>query len=698
MPTTSTSKKRPVRPEDNYLLRGVSDPQVSPDGRRVSYVVRANDRETNERQASIWLAPADGKTPARRFTFGKKDSSPRWSPDGRHLAFIGDRGDKGQVFLAPLDGGEGRQLTKEKHGVNEIAWSPDSTRIAYIARTGHHKESKERNPVEKAAPRVIRNLRYRLDTIGYFDERRTHIFVADTASGAAKQITDGDWYDSQPSWSPDSKQIVFTSDRERLRHDRQFRADVWLVAASGGRARKLTRSRGAASYPSFSPDGRLVAYTGHEHGEASMAKNTHIMVVPAAAGGAPRSVSAAIDNTVAVAGPSRSYFWLRDGKALVFLVAERGTQALYRAGIANGAATRVLDGDRQIHEFSLSPDGTQIAFTASSISTPPELYTTSVGGGSRERNLSHANDELLAAGRLGATRRVVHRAPDGLPIESFVLYPPDYKPGRRYPLVLNIHGGPHGQHPTRGFGMRPQALAGAGYVVLMPNPRGSCGYGEAFTAMCVRDWGGKDFEDLMGAVDMLVRKGIADPARLYVTGYSYGGFMTTWTVGHTGRFKAAIIGAPVADHISMRGTTEIPTFSDYEVVSPFDDVEAAWQNSPLSHLPNCTTPVLIEHHEGDLRCPIGQAEEIFQTLKMLGKEVEFLRYPGGFHILEYHAPSQDVDYMQRATAWFDAHGGAKKHAAAPSRKPSRRRVAAATNGARRNGQVKTLQRVPTARA
>jgi dipeptidyl aminopeptidase/acylaminoacyl peptidase len=672
-----TAKKRPLQPADAFLHKQVFDPQVSPDGRLVAYTVIRHDADANERQMSVFVAPLDGRTPARRFTYGKHDHSPRWSPDGRSLAFISERGEKNQVFLAPLDGGEARQLTKETHGAMDPVWSPDGRRIAYVARAGEHKDAKQRNAAEKAAPRVIRNLRYRLDGIGYFDERRTHVFVADVDTGVRTQVTDGDWFDGQPSWSPDGKTIAFTSDREPQRHQRQFRADVWVAPSTGGRARRLSRGRGNASTPVFSPDGRWVAYAGHEHGDAGGARHTHVLVVPAAGGAAPRSISESLDRSVA-ALLTGGMTWSRDSRSVVFPANDGGAVSLYRARLDGGSIERVLGGQRQVQGFSVAPDGRRVAIAAAFSSQPSEIYAAMLGGGARERNLSHANDELIAAAELAPTRRITARAPDGGEVEAFVLFPPGYRPGRRYPLVLDIHGGPNGVHPG-GFMMRPQALAAAGYVVAMPNPRGSLGYGEAFMHAVVNDWGGGDFDDLMAVVDRLVRRGVADPERLFVMGYSYGGFMTAWTIGQTDRFRAALIGAPVADHIAMRGTSDIPMFSDYHIGgSPYDNAEEWRARSPVTHLPNVTAAVLIEHHEGDMRCPIGQAEEIFQNLKLLGKEVEFLRYPGGAHGWHTHAPSQDVDLMTRAIAWFDAHGGKPK--ASPSRNGASR---ARIPGARR---------------
>ena len=660
MPRT---KKHTVRPKDFYLLHTVADPQVSPDGKQVAYIVTRPDREADETRMSVFIAPLDSRTPsARRFTQGNKDHSPRWSPDGRHLAFVSDRGEKNQLFVAPLDGGEARQLTKAKFGISNPSWSPNGKRIAYMARTGEYKETKERNPVEKASPRVIRDLRYKLDGIGFFDERRTHIFVVDVETGEVRQITDGDWYDDQPTWSPDGKQIAFVSDREPKRHQRQWRSDIWILPASGGQARKITRSRGAAVSPAFSPDGRQIAFIGHEHGDAGGAKNIHLMVAPDA-GDAPRSVSASLDRPVAGWPPAggRTFEWTRDGRALVFIAGDRGTMAIYRAGVQNGSVTKVLDGERQIEAFALSPDGRRVAFTAVWLTEPGDLYTTSLNARARETNLSHANDELRQTVDIGQLKRMTYPAPDGLEIEAFVLYPPTYHRGRKYPLAVNVHGGPHSFHPGSRAWIEFQSLAAAGYVVLLPNPRGSTTYGEAFSEAVVRDWGGRDFDDIMAGVDTLINKGIADPKQLYIGGYSYGGFMSTWAVGHTDRFRATVVGAPVSNQVSMFGTGDIPLFDMHEIGgTPLEEPGEYRARSPITFLANVKTPVLLLHHEGDLRCPIGQSEEIFHALKTLGKEVEFVRYPGGFHTYNTHAPSQLIDHARRIVGWYDSHAPARR--------------------------------------
>ncbi len=471
--------------------------------------------------------------------------------------------------------------------------------------------------------------------------------------------------------------IAFVSDRERDRNQRQWRTDVWTVPAAGGRPRKLTRSRGSASHPAYSPDGKHIAYVGDEHGDAGQAKNPHLMLL-SARGGAPRSLSAAADRPVAgwpafFAG--RTFNWAPDSRSVYFLAVDRGTAAIYRAGL-RGNAEKALDGERQIESFVLTPDGRRAVFTAVWPNRPWELYTTALGDGRRETNLSHANDAFLAQVELGDVRRATCKAPDGLTIESFVMYPPDYRHGRRYPLAINVHGGPHSHHPGSRAMTEFHALTARGDVVLLPNPRGSTGYGEAFSAMVVADWAGSDYADIIAAADSLVSKGIADPDRQYSGGYSYGGYIESWAVGHTDRFRAALVGAPVSNLVSAFGTGDIPTIDIHELGGlPHENMAFYIERSPTTHLANCKTPVLLVHHEGDLLCPIAQSEEIFTALKAMGKKVEFVRYPGGFHTYNTHTPSQAKDRIERTVAWYDAHAPKPKPKRPARPKPKRAKAA-----------------------
>ena len=337
----------------------------------------------------------------------------------------------------------------------------------------------------------------------------------------------------------------------------------------------------------------------------------------------------------------------------------------------------MLDGERQIESFVLAPDGGRVAFTAAWANSFWELYSAPLGDGRRETNLSHANDDVNLRTSLADVRRMTYKAGGGLEIEAFVLYPPDYRPGRRYPLAINVHGGPHSAHPGARAAIEFQSLASRGYVVLLPNPRGSTTYGEAFSEACVKDWGGADFEDIMAGADVLIEQGVVDPERMCIGGYSYGGYMSSWAVGHTDRFKAALVGAPVSNQLSMFGTGDIPLFDMHEIGGlPQDNVSEYVARSPITYLRHCNTPVLLVHHEGDLRCPIAQSEEIFHALKLMGKKVEFVRYPGGFHTYNTHTPSQAVDRIQRTIAWFDDHAPAKRRAPAKRAKRTKARASA----------------------
>jgi dipeptidyl aminopeptidase/acylaminoacyl peptidase len=650
--------RRAFAPDDLFLLRIVGDPQISPDGSTVAYVVSRHDQDADEVQSDIWVAAVDGSTPPRPFSTGTKDNSPRWSPDGSALLFVGDRGNKAQLLLAPLAGGEPRALTEQPHGVGQPAWSPDGSRIAYVARVGDGPPPDDAPPATRRAPRVITSLKWRLDGIGEFDDRRPHVFVVDVASGVSKQITRGDFDDDAPAWSPDGTQIAFVSDRRRQRVDEQLRSDLWVVRATGGKARRVTRARGAAALPVWSPDGRRIAFIGGEHGDAFWSRSAELLVVDAdATDAAPTVVAPGFARLGVPEGPA--LLWTKAGDALLAVRIERGTGTVRRYGL-DGSQRAVLVGERRVGALSLSVDQRSVAFVATWVGQPSEIYAARLSAKhavSGERMVSGANAELRKTVALATARRLTSTAPDGTESESFLLVPPTAKKKAALPLVLDIHGGPHGWHPgtfTTTWAIS-QTLAGAGYAVLLCNPRGSAGYGDEFLAGCVEDWGGGDYDDLMAAVDAVVARRVVDPKRLYVWGYSYGGFMTSWVVGHTNRFRAAVVGAPVVDQLSMIGTTDIPHFSAFELGGyPWERPEVYAKRSPLTYAPDIRTPVLLLHQDGDLRCPPGQSDELFAALKLLGKEVEYVRYPGGFHALGV-APSHLVDRARRTVEWFERH-------------------------------------------
>ncbi|MST33438.1 hypothetical protein GHK86_12000, partial [Acidimicrobiaceae bacterium USS-CC1] len=398
--------KRDFAPEDVWRLRTVADPRLSPDGRLVAYVVSEPDRERDGPATTVWVAPVDGSAPARRFSAGPDDGAPRWSPDGRSLAFVADRGHGPQLHLAPLDGGEPAVLTDVPHGVSQPVWSPDGRRLAYVARTGEWKAPEERSAVERNAPRVVTGLHHRFDGIGYLDERRSHLFVVRVDGGEAVQVTDGDWDDGDPEWSPDGRRLAFVSDRSASRHDEVHR-DVWVltVAASGrpGTPRRLTRGRGTASAPRWSPDGSTIAYLGHEVEDGNSAANAHLLVVDTARPSAPRSLSEPLDRTVwgVLRAPGAAHAWDRDGRSVVFVAADGGSLALYRATLDGSRPALVVGGDRQV--VALDAAGGAIAFAAQWVSEPMEVYACGADG-RRERRVSEANAELRRDVRFAPAR------------------------------------------------------------------------------------------------------------------------------------------------------------------------------------------------------------------------------------------------------------------------------------------------------
>lgn len=648
--------KRSFRPEDAFRLRTASDPDLSPDGRRVAFAVAAPDQEEDRLRSSIWVAALDGSSEPRPFTEGPGDKSPRWSPDGRWLAYISTtdgRPDDAHVRLAPLDGGMPARVGELPGPVSQLAWSPDSTRLVVVCRVGAP-DGANAGATERNAPRVVRGLAARLDGVGWQDGRR-HLFVVDVQGGSARQLTRGEYDHADPSFSPDGATILCASDRHPRRDDRQFRADAWVVPAGGGRPRRLTNGKGRVAFPVFSPDGKTIAFAGEVTERWN--EDTHVFVVPADGSAGPERVAPDLDRpTVLFPGLPAPMCWTGD-RELLMLVNDRGSVTLHRARLGDRRSREVVGGDLIIDGVAARSGRRAVAFTAAWPDRPSELIVTTTGG-AEPVALTRLNDDFLADVELAGVGRSTIARPDGSEVEYFTLVPPGRAP-EQLPLHVDIHGGPHASWPSGRWLAFHQVIAAAGYVVALPNPRGSTGYGQAFTSACTGDWGGGDCEDILACCDDLIERGVVDGGRMFVSGGSYGGFMTSWLVGRTDRFRAATAVAAVIDQASMTLTTEIPEFSVFNMGgTPWARPDEYDRRSPLSYLPAVRTPVLVIHWEGDLRVPIGQGEELYTGLRLLGKKAELVRYPGGFHI--QRTPSQAVDYTRRILDWDEQHDARPK--------------------------------------
>ncbi len=666
----SATQPRPMANDDLYRLRFVSDPRISPDGSRVAYVVAwvdPNDR--TKYRSQIVLAETDGGARPRPLTSGRcRDTAPRWSPDGRQLAFVSDREDEiGQVFVLSLEGGEPRQLTKLKRGAGAPAWSPDGSKLAFAASTDVAPiAEQEGQSDEKGKPprvRVITRTLYKADGVGLREARRSHLFVLPSdGSAEPKQITSGDWDDGDVAWSPDGKLLAFISNREKDRDASGF-SDVWVVPAEGGRARQVTEHKGQAATPAWSPDGQRIAYLGHTRGWTYGAK-TELLLVDLE-GGPSRSISEQyprdVEN-VALSDArdphvSQPPVWSTDGRWVYALASEDGRVPILRFPSSGGAHEKVVGGDREVGAFTSARDGRRLAFVASDPTRPYDVYVASAGA-SEERQITHENAELLGAVRLVEPERFRITATDGETVDGWLMKPHGFDERKKWPLILEVHGGPETMYAWS-FMHEFQAMAGRGYAVLYTNPRGSKGYGEAFAARIFADWGNQDASDCMAAVDAASALPWVDTSRIGVTGGSYGGFMTAWLVGHTERFRAAVAQRGCYNFVSFYGTSDIgPTFGRYILGGPVWEKEDAYRAmSPLTYARNVRTPTLLIHSEADWRCPVEQAEQLHVRLKMLGKaETELVRFPEESHNLSRSGrPDRRVERLERIVGWFERH-------------------------------------------
>ncbi len=658
----SAQTRRAIALDDHSRIVSVGDPQRSPDGVWVAYTVSTIDAEKDRRNTDIWMVKWDGSEQLQLTSSPDSESSPRWSPDNKYLAFVSSRGTEeerrrgGQIWLLNRAGGEAQRVSDFKGGVSDIQWSPDSTRIAFVAQDQDPAEEPEKLEGWKRKtppPIVIDRYQFKQDREGYLKHLYNHIGIFTIATKDAKIITKGNANDQSPSWSPDGKSIAFVSKRGHAEPDRTSNEDVWVVEArEGAEPRQLTRTpEGESGRPAWSPDGSRVAVgIGDTDRWAQYSMNKLIVVPsnpPASAGPAtkPPVYMSSLDRAVS------NFAWSADGQHISFLLQDDRTNHLATVPAENpsGTPTRRTTGRRVINAPSPGKDG-NFAVLATEANRMNEVYALE---GSNLRQLTKHNDKLLAELQLATTEDFTSKSKDGTEVHSLLVKPAGFKPGTKYPTLLIVHGGPNSQD-QHAFSFDREFLAARGYVVLAVNYRGSSGRGNAYQKAIAADWGNLEVMDLLGAVDEAVKQGIADPDRLGIGGWSYGGISTDAMIATDPRFKAAVSGAGVALYMSLDGVDQYIIQYDQELGPPWKNKEA-W--TKMSHgffnADKIKTPTLFMGGEKDFNVPIAGGEQMYQALRSLGVDTQLVVYPGQFHGLTI--PSYERDRLQRYVNWFNKY-------------------------------------------
>ncbi len=688
---------RAPRPEDLYQLRVPTNVALSPDGRHVAFSVKSVAPGKDGYRSSLWVAAADGSTEARQITVGStSDTAPRWSPDSRTLAFLSDRAailqaggggakpgsseapkeGRTQVWLLPFaDGGEARQLTDLPKDVGAIDWSPDGGRLCVVsgATSTEPEKPKDRRPGDPPAPdtRLIDRLGYQFNGAGFVHDQFQHLWLVNATTGANELLTRGDHHDRDPRWSPDGRRIAFVSDRHP-NPDLGWRTDIHLVDVGSRKVTQLSPGRGRQSWgaPAWSPDGKWIAAVGTRDWKRGEIQQASVWRFRLRDGHAEDLIAdadleaAAAMNSDLLGGGEASLHWIGDGRWLMFGAPVDGSLELWRVELDGGRLERLTNGRHQLTRFSsaaASRGGARIAAVRASATEPPDVVVGEVPAGRLTgddsvglRPLSRLMAEAWGDVRLVTPVERWHEV-DGRRIQGWFLESPASTKRAPAPVILEIHGGPGTLY---GWSLiwEWQLLAASGISVYACNPRGSQGYGRAFLTANMADWGDGPMRDCMAGLDGLVADGLADPDRMGVTGGSYGGYLTSWIVGHTDRFKAAVTCRSVNDMVSQMLSGDIggPTFGLYEYgVHPWEDWDLYRRHSPLTYVTQMTTPLLIQHSEKDLRCTVTQAEELFSVLRSLRKTVRLMRVPDESHELTRSGtPFRRVDNLRLIDEWF----------------------------------------------
>jgi len=643
--------------DDYFQIRDVGQPELSPDGQWVAYTVRSKMLKEDKNETRIWMVPAHGGDPLPMTAEGVSSGHPRWSPDGKYLAFTSSRNNgKSQVWLLNRLGGEAVRLTEISQGANDFEWSPDGSRLVLViqdpkpedaeADKDKEKDKEKDKPGSKPKalpPYVIDRLQFKSDTIGYLDRRRTHLYVFDVERKTVTQITSGDFDDSDPAWSPDGKSLAFTSNRSTPDPDRSFNTDIWVVDAEnsdkGAHLTQITTNPGADRTPSWSPDSKWITFVTQTDAKAIDYATHHLAIAPAT-GGEAKVLTLALDRSV------RRPRFSSDGQFIYFIAEDDGTQNLCRIAVTGGEVARTIGGRVTVGSYSLGKDGA-IAAQVGTSDRPDEIF---LQNGSELTRLTKTNDALVSQLRLAKVEYIHFKSKDGTSVAGYLYQPLDFDATKKVPTLLRPHGGPVGQYAAS-FDHLAQLFAANGYAVLLPNPRGSSGYGQKFCQAIFADWGNKDFQDDMAMVDYALDQGIADPNKLGVGGWSYGGISTNFIITQTTRFKGAITGASEVLYAANYGHDHYQRLWEYELGLPWENRALYDKLSPFYKVTSVTTPTLIMGGEIDWNVPVINSEQLYQALKRVGKvPTELVVYPGEYH--GFTTPSHIKDRLERYLAWY----------------------------------------------
>jgi dipeptidyl aminopeptidase/acylaminoacyl peptidase len=643
--------------DDLMSLGRVSDPQVSPDGAWVAFTVARYSKEKNSGDSDVWLVPAAGGTPRQLTRSERRDNNPRWGADGRQLAFISSRDGTPQVWVMDLSGGDARRLTSLSTGADGVIWSRDGSRLAFTsdvypdcADDNCNRRRAEAADSSKVKAKIVERLLYR-HWDSWKDGRRTHVFTVPALGGVPVDCTPGD-HDAPPfslggptdyDLSPDGKELCFASNTDRVEAV-STNSDLWIVPASGGTAKRITANPAYDGSPLYSPDGKYIAYRAQRR--PGFESDRFELLVYDRASGESRSLTGNLDRHVG------GFDWAPDSGALCFTAEENGYSPVYRVSIKGGDARIVVD--------KSSNDDVKVArkaglvFTRQSISRPSEVYRADLDG----RNaapLTRTNESVLGGLDLGTVESMTYAGADDTPVQAWLVRPPGFAAGKRYPAIVLIHGGPQGVWGDAwSYRWNIQMLAARGYVVFAPNPRGSFGFGQRFTDQISGDWGGKVYEDIMKGVDALTRLEYVDGSRLAAAGGSFGGYMVNWIAGHTTRFRALVSHAGVFNLESMYGVTEELWFPEWEFRgTPWMSREQYTRFSPSQAIASFRTPTLVVHGELDYRVPIGEGLQMFTALQRMNVPSKLLYYPDEGHwVLK---PQNSELWYRTVLDWIDRY-------------------------------------------